>query len=48
MRQKRTKISMLKSYIARTNEGQERLNQNYETLEQELKRVRLNNLKNNE
>jgi len=45
MRQVRTKISLIKTFICRNPKGKKYLTEQYESLEDELKRVRLNNLK---
>jgi len=42
----KTRISLIKSFIARSKEGQERLNQNYENYQSELNRQRLENINN--
>ena len=45
MRQVRTKISLIKSFICRNKVGKKYLAEQYESYEEELKRQRLNNIK---
>ena len=44
----KTRLSLIKSFIARTPEGQKYLNEQYESLIDEKRRERLNNIYHNE